>query len=151
MALTASWASSLPASHFALHTQPHWLALSIQRAKSIPTLEPLRLLLLWPETLFPRPPLGWLLLVIQQLVKCHLFGEVTSYLTPGAHSPASCLFSSDLLWQVTITYIVYLFIYWQSCFSHLECNSMGTKTASVLATAVTSASRTVPGTEVVRN
>lgn len=110
MALTASRASSLPASHFALHTQPHWLPLGIEHAKSIPTLEPWSLLFQWPETLFPRPPLGWLLLVIQQLVKCHLFGEVTSYLTPVPHSPAPCLFSSCDKLQLSILFVYLLAI-----------------------------------------
>lgn len=43
---------------------PHMTTLaSLKRAESFPTLEPLHLLLPWPETLLPRPPVSRLLLV----------------------------------------------------------------------------------------
>lgn len=79
--------------------------------------------------LFPRPPLCWLLLVIQQLASMFLLQWATAdhpwspfttrlLLTEDPCSLAPYLFPSDHLPQVTIIYLVYLPICLQSCFSY---------------------------------
>lgn len=78
---------------------PHMATLaSIQHAWSFPTSGPLHLLFPWPETLFPRPPLGWLLLVVQQLALMspfrwgHLWPPLKFLHCQSPHvTPATCL------------------------------------------------------------